>query len=550
MTPLEKALKRRRWIDADALLETDRDDLSSTTLDRALQRAARGPARLTERLLELGADPDAEGAGLPALHIAAGAANLDVLDRLLDAGADPNRKYPDTGCTPLHFAARDHDRSPVTLRLLDAGADPEIPDDRGKLPADYAENRENFAQFAILEEAVGASPDSVRAIRLWSAAHDGDLERLRTLLAKHEFPQSALVRAFFLAASYNDNILDELLDAGLDPDANLDENYEFSPTGDHPLVVAAANYKRSYPVGVGALLDSGADVARSDPRGDTVLHVLAGAKFRWRSRAGIPATDAGHCEYARLARIAVEHGADPARANDYGDTPSGIVRNRHTHPEFFHRALEGKPFPDPARELLERLRNDDCTPDAADELLDAGAVPDWTHWYRRKPLLYIVVTEFPRRLDIARKLVEAGADPAKRTAHGDCAVARATANDHRDIVEMIIDDAKERHIKTDILTQGLLAAVRHDHFHYVRPYLDAGAASRGVGPGGTPLHHIARNCDGEMQPYLETARLLMQHHAHPDDLAHQLRTPRAIARRRNLDELLELFADAASIRPS
>jgi ankyrin repeat protein len=91
-------------------------------------------------LLEVGADIAAtnrRSAG--PLHYAVdgipGSANWDpesqveVIDRLLDSGADPN--VPDkNGTTPLHRAVRNR-CSAAVARLLEAGADPDVRNRRG-----------------------------------------------------------------------------------------------------------------------------------------------------------------------------------------------------------------------------------------------------------------------------------------------------------------------------------------------------------------------------------------------------------------------------------
>lgn len=77
-----------------------------------------GTARL---LLDRGADPDGG-----ALHAAAAGRRLALVRLLLDAGAEVDRRDPDTGRTPLHtaVAAGSTGDSPEIVRLLlDAGAD-------------------------------------------------------------------------------------------------------------------------------------------------------------------------------------------------------------------------------------------------------------------------------------------------------------------------------------------------------------------------------------------------------------------------------------------
>jgi ankyrin repeat protein len=84
--------------------------------------AARGGAVGTARLL-LDRGADADGG---ALHAAAGRARLELVRLLLVAGADVDRRDPDTGRAPLHEAVaaeRPGDAPDVVRALLDAGAD-------------------------------------------------------------------------------------------------------------------------------------------------------------------------------------------------------------------------------------------------------------------------------------------------------------------------------------------------------------------------------------------------------------------------------------------
>jgi ankyrin repeat protein len=92
-----------------------------TGVDLLTLAAAGGATGSARALLDRGADADGG-----ALHAAASRARLELVRLLLAAGADVNRREPDTGRSPLHAAVstgRSHDAPEVVRALLDAGAD-------------------------------------------------------------------------------------------------------------------------------------------------------------------------------------------------------------------------------------------------------------------------------------------------------------------------------------------------------------------------------------------------------------------------------------------
>jgi len=90
-------------------------------------------------LLAHGADVDAEASNpsrVRPLHSAAACRSLTVCRRLLEAGADPNRRQRG-GFTALHSAAL-HGEAELVELLLEAGADPVISAEDGRTAADFA----------------------------------------------------------------------------------------------------------------------------------------------------------------------------------------------------------------------------------------------------------------------------------------------------------------------------------------------------------------------------------------------------------------------------
>lgn len=105
-----------RELDAGAALSD-----SGTGVDLLSWAAKGGAVRTARLLLERGADADGG-----ALHAAAGRGRLALVRVLVDAGADVDRRDPDTGRAPLHEAVGggpDGDAPDVVRALLAAGAD-------------------------------------------------------------------------------------------------------------------------------------------------------------------------------------------------------------------------------------------------------------------------------------------------------------------------------------------------------------------------------------------------------------------------------------------
>ena len=106
------------------------------------------------------------------LWAAAVRGDREVVEYLLDAGADPNTPAF-AGATPLHVAMQrgHHDLVP---RLLEAGADPDRVDDHGRTPADWlALHRPAPLATSQPSEFV---PTGIRAVDLFAPLHRGSAQ--------------------------------------------------------------------------------------------------------------------------------------------------------------------------------------------------------------------------------------------------------------------------------------------------------------------------------------------------------------------------------------
>jgi ankyrin repeat protein len=120
-----------------------------------LSWAARGrSAEAAQLLLDRSADPD-----LGALHAAAAAGAVAVVEQLLRAGADVDHRDPETGRTPLHAAvstAPERDAPAVVRVLLDAGADVNATTNDGASALDIS----RVAAARSRAEAPGSRPEA------------------------------------------------------------------------------------------------------------------------------------------------------------------------------------------------------------------------------------------------------------------------------------------------------------------------------------------------------------------------------------------------------
>jgi ankyrin repeat protein len=134
---LTLAARDQAWRALEALLAhpgVDVNALNASGESALMMAALRGQLRGCRRLVERGAE--IRQPGWSAIHYAATGPSAQVVEFLLDQGADPNASSPN-GSTPLMMAARYGSEESVNLLLL-RGADTTRKNERRLEAADFA----------------------------------------------------------------------------------------------------------------------------------------------------------------------------------------------------------------------------------------------------------------------------------------------------------------------------------------------------------------------------------------------------------------------------
>ena len=109
---------------------------------------------IVEYLIDRGANVNIKepSEGRTPLHLASQRGYVDIVGLLVQAGADVNAKYDrEQGRTPLHLASLGNQEEVVRL-LMENGADPNIADKEGCSPLDIAYENDDVGIIEYLEE--------------------------------------------------------------------------------------------------------------------------------------------------------------------------------------------------------------------------------------------------------------------------------------------------------------------------------------------------------------------------------------------------------------
>jgi uncharacterized protein len=154
------------------------------SIDRELIEAIEaGDGPVVRSLLEAGASPEVSGGAnsIPALHIAVGRGRVDLVNLLIAAGANPNRRDV-TGLTPMMLAACRGDLDAVEL-LLKSGADVNARDFNGTTSLMLAQGHDLVVEALLRAGAdVNAKSEGQGLTALMYACDSGNIKCVRLCL--------------------------------------------------------------------------------------------------------------------------------------------------------------------------------------------------------------------------------------------------------------------------------------------------------------------------------------------------------------------------------
>lgn len=430
------------------------NDAAHTAL---MSAAARGDYQLVHTLVEAGATVDVKNnQGETALFLATQYGHLSTVKVLLNAAANPNLQNSipankaNSGFTPLMYAATHGltreaaDWPAITRLLLENGANPNLNNTHGESALVFARNRGDGAIVAILKQAgakdeqayVGLSPDEA----LVKAARLGDGHKGKQLLANganvNYVDRNGVTPLLAAAHEGRLELLEQLVTAGAE--------INFVPLGLREFAMS----RSSAPL-------SEREVMAAASRGDTAL---------------IAAGRAGHIEGVEYL---LNHGARFDVANRQGELL------------LFIAAAQGD------QKLVKKLLDHGADANTLEPESRASRQSLARSSMGRDSVLIRAAQQ--GQLEVARLLIEAGADVNHRGFMGKSALYSAVENGRLNVAAALLEKGANAAQASVAGITPVMEAARSGNFRLIQALLDKGADVNVV---ERPELGYARDSDG------------------------------------------------------
>ena len=503
-------------VDRGADMDTEDDD-GVIPLILALYRNSPDVAKL---LVERGVDVNAKGVfGATPLHYAANDNALDLAKLLIGRGADVNAKDIH-GSTPLHSAAGNNALD-VAMLLIDRGADVNAQADDGRTPLDRALDKGHAGMQALLRESDGMREHEAAPLRRFTELLG------RPFSAEFKTDAEGWTDMHYAALLDLPEVVAALCDAGMDADTRLmkdgysfDDDLKqtlaalgygggyrlsFSDRGMTPLMLASFKGARN---AAAALVSCGADVNATSNAGYTPLYFAAVAnaldvaKLLIDFGADVNATDdigntllfrPANDDSLDMVKLLIDQGADMNAKNSYGRTPlnSALIGSRVRKLLIdrgaggatpLHRAAIGSRF-DVAKQLIERGADVNAT------IID-GSTP-----------LHLATGK--SALDVAKLLVDRGADVNATSNAGYTPLHCAVFQQSLDVAKLLIDRGADVNATSNAGYTPLYSVIYRDDLDMAKLLIDRGADANATDNDGNTLLDVAlEDGNSDMQALL------------------------------------------------
>ncbi len=498
--------------------------------------------------------------GLTALHLAAKAGQVYMVEHLLARGADAGAGLPDSPAVTPHVLASMSERWDVTalfreklseerhlnIHVMVAHGDlpgvkeklrenplllrEELPTKRTPLFMAVMANQVEVADYLMKKGARGNPMDIEGDTLVTAAARYGNREMLQFLMDKGygintpaRYGETALYRE--VERGDPNDIVDFLVDLGADVNKANDK-------GRTPLHAA---YLGGYTDLAAHLLELGAEVNPQDMDGHTPLHLIAEqgnlemAKVLLGHGAAVGVTDYdGECPIHVAARrgdlgivkLLIENGASVSEGDKNGCLPAHFAAY-HGHQGVLEYLLaNGTDIEcrNKKRDTLLHMAAESGHVDIIEFLLANGLEVDAPGAFGRTPLFVALGNN---QLEAAKLLQNHGANPSAMTRRGRTPIFAAVQNPRDDLMKLLLPHGVDINLKDKQGRAPLHYAAEYGSLATVQLLLREGAAGD-VGPdkdGSTPLHLAAPRGD------LQMVKLLLMHGADPNARDADGRTP-------------------------